>query len=359
VKEAEVRLHRWGPVLAALVALSLSAGGAYAQTDEEKAAARDLAKKGAEAFIAGNHTEALDFMTRAEALVHAPPHLLYIARAQAALGKLVAARETYLKVTREELAATAPRAFKDAQAQAKEEMAAIEPKIAQLRIVVEGAGGRKVNVKLDGQPVSPALVGVHRPVDPGKHVAIAYPMGLSPVEQTVELKEGEKGEIKLVISGSGSVSSGVPLDPADNPDAGTEGGATPDTTPKSGGISPLVFAGAGVGAVGIGGVVVGVLFTLKRGNLSKQADEKFNMCNRNPPCSAAAQSEIQGLDSDAASAGTIGTIGLVAGGVLLAGGATLVVLGLTSGSKPPPPKPAAAWISPYVAPMGVGVVGGF
>jgi hypothetical protein len=102
-----------------------------------------------------------------------------------------------------------------------------------------------------------------------------------------------------------------------------------------------------------------VLFTLKRGNLSKQADEKFNMCNRNPPCSAAAQSEIQGLDSDAASAGTIGTIGLVAGGVLLAGGATLVVLGLTSGSKPPPPKPAAAWISPYVAPMGVGVVGGF
>ena len=82
-------------------------------------AARDLAKKGAEAFVAGNHAEALDFMTRAEALVHAPPHLLYIARAQAALGKLVAARETYLKVTREELPASAPRAFKDAQSQAK------------------------------------------------------------------------------------------------------------------------------------------------------------------------------------------------------------------------------------------------
>jgi hypothetical protein len=344
-------------VLAALVALSLPAGGAYAQTDEEKAAARELAKQGAEAFAAGKHTDALDFMTRAEALVHAPPHLLYIARAQAALGKLVAARETYLKVTREELATNAPRAFKDAQAQAKEEMAAIEPKIAQLRIIVEGAGTRKVNVKLDGQPVSPALVGVHRPVDPGKHVATAYPMGLSPVEQTVELKEGERGEIKLVISGAAG--GGGPLDPSDDPDAQLGGQAPPDTTPKSGGISPLVFAGAGVGALGIGGIVVGALFTVKRGNLSGQADDKFNACNRNPPCSPAAQADINALDSDAAQAGTIGTIGLVGGGVLLAGGVTLVVLGLMSGSKPPPAKAAAAWISPYVAPTGVGVVGAF
>jgi len=355
-----VRLHRWGPVLAALVALSLSlpAGGAYAQTDEEKAAARELAKQGAEAFTAGKHTDALDFMTRAEALVHAPPHLLYIARSQAALGKLVAARETYLKVTREELATNAPRAFKDAQAQAKEEMAAIEPKIAQLRINVEGAGTRKVNVKLDGQPVSPALVGVHRPVDPGKHVVTAYPMGLSPVEQTVELKEGERGEVKLVIAGAAGGGS-VGLDPSDDPDAQIGDQTPPDTTPKSGGVSPLVFAGAGVGALGIGGIVVGALFTVKRGKLSNQADDKFNACNRNPPCSPAAQADINALDSDAAQAGTIGTIGLVGGGVLLAGGVTLVVLGLMSGSKPPPATPAAAWISPYLAPTGVGVVGAF
>lgn len=351
-----MRSFRWASMLAAVVALTSSAGGAFAQTDEEKAAARELARQGAEAFAAGKHTEALDFMSRAEALVHAPPHLLYIARAQAALGKIVAARETYLKITREELPANAPRAFKDAQAQAKEEMAAIEPKIAQLRIVLEGAGNRKVNVKLDGQPVSPALVGVHRPVDPGKHVATAYPMGLSPVEQTVELKEGEKGEIKLVISGASNGGSGVPLDPTDDPDAGQK---PPDTTPKSGGISPLVFAGAGVGALGIGGIVVGAIFTVKRGNLSSEADDKFAACNRNPPCSPAAQADINALDSDAASAGTIGTIGLIGGGVLLAGGATLVVLGLMSGDKAPPPKPAAAWISPYVAPTGVGVVGAF
>lgn len=354
-----MRSFRWASMLAALVALTSSAGGAYAQTDEEKAAARELAKQGAEAFAAGKHTEALDYMTRAEALVHAPPHLLYIARAQAALGKMVAARETYLKITREELAASAPRAFKDAQAQAKEEMAAIEPKIAQLRIVVEGAGGRKVNVKLDGQPVSPALVGVHRPVDPGKHVATAYPMGLSPVEQTVELKEGEKGEIKLVISGAaGSGGSGVPLDPTDDPDA-QSGQAPPDTKPKSGGISPLVFAGAGVGVLGIGGIVVGAIFTVKRGNLATEADDKFALCNRNPPCPPAAQADINALDSDAASAGTIGTIGLIGGGVLLAGGATLVVLGLMSGEKAPPPKPAGAWIAPYVTPTGAGVLGRF
>jgi len=352
-----VRLHRWGPVLAALVALSLPAGGAYAQTDEEKAAARELAKQGAEAFTAGKHAEALDLMSRAEALVHAPPHLLYIARAQAALGKVVAARETYLKVTREELAANAPRAFKDAQGQAKEEMAAIEPKIAQLRITVQGAGNRKVNVKLDGNPVSPALIGVHRPIDPGKHVAVAYPMGLSPVEQTIELKEGERGDVKLVISASGNVGPGLPTEPIDDPDAGTGGEPPPDTTSKRG-TSPLVFVGAGVGALGIGGAVVGVLFTMKRGNLSSQADEKFTTCNKNPPCSKAEQEEINTTDSQAASAGTIGTIGLVGGGVLIAGGVTLVVLGLMSGNKAPP-KPAAAWISPYVTPTGAGLVGTF
>lgn len=352
-----MRYHRWGRVLAAVVALSLPAGGAYAQTDEEKAAARELAKQGAEAFNAGKHAEALDFMTRAEALVHAPPHLLYIARAQAALGKLVAAREAYLKVTREELATTAPRAFKDAQAQAKEEVAAIEPKIAQLRVVVEGGGGNKVTVKLDGQAVPPALVGVHRPVDPGKHVAVAYPVGLSPVEKQIELKEGERGEVKLVITGTAGGGSGVPLDPADDPDAGGKNQPPGDTGSKGGGISPLAIAGIGVGVVGIGGIVVGSIFVAKRGSLTSEANDKFDACK--PTCSTAQRTEIEGLDSDAASAGTIGTIGLVAGGVLLAGGATLAVIGFMSGSKPPPPKAEGAWIAPWVSPTGAGVMGRF
>ena len=53
--------------------------------------------------------------------------LLLIGRAQVGLGRLVEAKETFLKLSREEIAASAPAAFKRAQEGAKDEIAAIEP----------------------------------------------------------------------------------------------------------------------------------------------------------------------------------------------------------------------------------------
>src|SRR5579883_2443273 len=50
---------------------------------------------------------------RAEALVHAPTHLLYIARTEAKLGQLVEASETYARIQHEALAPDAPKAFVD------------------------------------------------------------------------------------------------------------------------------------------------------------------------------------------------------------------------------------------------------
>lgn len=347
-----MRVNRWSAVVAAWVALMLPIGGAHAQTDEEKAAARSLAKQGAEAFAAGRHAETLDLMTRAEAIVHAPPHVLYIARSQAALGKLVAARESYLKVIREELAATAPRAFKDAQQQAKAEVGPIEARIASLRIVLNGPGASKVNVKLDGQPVPTVLVGVHRPIDPGKHVVTAYPIGLSPVEQTVELADAEKKDVTLTIP-AGGAASGAGLDPVDDPDAQAKGSADAKTPSPWG--SPLVIGGIAGAVLGVGGVVVGAVFTAKRGSLSDSASAKYDQAGCKPPskatCTKAVQDEIGAIDSKAATAGTIGVAGLVAGGVLLAGGVTMLVLGLTA---KPAEKPQSAWVTPWVAPTGAG-----
>lgn len=357
-----MRLNRWVSVFAGLLAVAQLEGLAHAQTDEEKAAARSLAKQGAEAFAAGKHAESLDLMSRAEAILHAPTHVLYIARAQAAMGKLVASQESYLKVIREDLPGSAPKAFKDAQQQAKEEVAAIEPRIASLRIILENPKGAKVTVKLDGQVVSPALVGVHRPVDPGKHVVIAYPMGLSPVEQNIELADADKKDVKLTITGGAGSVSGVPLSSTDDPDAGqgSQGQTPPDQKP-SGGLNTLTIVGiAGLG-VGVAGAVVGTLFVLKYGSTSGDADAKFTEygCDKMPTaatCTVARQKEIDQLDKDAASAGTIGVIGLVAGGVLLAGGATALVLGL---GKSKSEKPKGAFITPFIAPNGAGVRGTF
>jgi hypothetical protein len=323
---------------------------AYAATPEEKAAARSLATQGAEALNGSKFAQALDLVTRAEAIIHAPTHLLMIARAQVGLGKLVAAQETYLKLIRENLAASAPAAFKNAQATAKDELAAIEPKIAALRIVVDGLGTRKATVKMDDQPVPPALLGVHRPVDPGKHDVAVYPVGGSPVQASIVLGNGEKKDIRLVVP-EGPPPSGVPTNPTDNPDARP---GTPTPGASGGGfMTPMRGAGIGVGAVGLGGVVVGAVFMAKAGGHASDADALFEKCN--PGCSKAQQGAITDLDKKAASSRTIGIIGLAAGGVAIAGSVVLIVLG-----KPrPAAAPTKAGVEPWFGGASAGLRGRF
>ncbi|MCC6558199.1 MAG: hypothetical protein IT372_35075 [Polyangiaceae bacterium] len=348
-----MRLRRCGPVAVALM-MMLPLGEARAQSDEDKAAARSLWSQASEALAAGKFEETVDLATRAEALVHAPTHLLLIARAQSKLGRLVAAKESYLKIIREDLPASAPGAFKKAQQEAKDELAAVEPRIASLKVVLEGTAGRKVPVKIDDQPVADALVGVHRPIDPGKHMVVAYPPSLSPVEQTVTLGDGEKKELKLAIP-AGPLPPGTPVSKADDPDyRGEPAQPQPPPDKVDGGMSGLTWAGIGVSALGLGGLGLGVAFTVIGAGTQSESDDLFDAC-KSSGCTPAQRSEIEAKDSDAASQKTIGTIGLIGGGVALAGGVTLLVLGLTS--KPAPAK--TAWITPYVAPSSFGVHGAF
>lgn len=350
--------HGWRAGLVLALGLMLSSGAARAQSDEDKAAARTLATQGAEALNNKKYAEAIDLVSRAEAIVHAPTHLLMIARAQVGVGKLVAARETYLKLTREELAANAPAAFKRAQSEGKEDLAALEPRIASLRIVLEGPGQKNATVKLDDAPVSAALIGVHRPVDPGAHEVVAYPTGQSPVKGSITLKEGEKREIKLTLAEAPL--PGVPANPADNPDAGKPPVAGDQ---PSGGSSkfmtPLRGAGIGVGAVGLGGIIVGAIFIGKGSSTQSQADAAFKACNTKPDCAKAPENSpkkkaIAELDTNAANQKTIATIGFIAGGVALAGGITMIVLG-----KPKADAPAKTGVTPWFTGTSAGLSGTF
>jgi hypothetical protein len=333
--------------VAAALALSLllPGGRAFAQSDEDKAAARVLATQGAEALGAGKFAEALDLVSRAEQMFHAPTHLLLIARAQAGVGRLVAAKESYLKLTREELAPGAPPAFKRAQQEGKDEMAALEANIASLRIAVEGGGQQKFTVKMDDQPVSPALLGVYRPVDPGKHDVTVYPVGQGPVKGTIVLKNGEKKDLKLTIPDV--VPSGVPVSAIDNPDAGTKPVVPGDKVePRGPGfMTPMRGAGIGAGIVGIGGVVVGAVFFGKYTSKQGEADAKDEQCqvffNARKGCPTPLTNARDALDKDAAKLKTIAAIGFIGGGVALAAGVTLIVLGK------PAPKVAGATMTPW------------
>src|SRR6187401_1114642 len=134
-----------------VLALSAIAPPALAQTDEQRAAARSLATQGNAAFEAGRYRDAVELFGKAESLMHAPPHLLFMARSHKKLGEFVRAREAYLKIMKETLPASAPKAFRDAQLAAEEEVREVEPKIANLTVKVEGgAGAQNLTVKVDG-----------------------------------------------------------------------------------------------------------------------------------------------------------------------------------------------------------------
>lgn len=336
--------------LALALSLLLPAGRAEAQSDEDKAAARVLATQGAEALSGSKYAESLDLVSRAEQMFHAPTHLLLIARSQAGLGRLVAAKETYLKLTREDLAANAPPAFKRAQQEGKDEMTALEARIASLRIAVDGGGQQKFTVKMDDQPVSPALLGVYRPVDPGKHDVVIYPVGQGPVKGTIELKDGEKKDLKLTIPEA--VPGGVPVSSVDNPDAPLKqdaGKGPSETTP--GFFTPMRGAGLGVSALGLGGMAVGAVFLSKALSTQSEADALDDGCGKS--CDTSQQSAVKALDVKAAHARTGALLGLAAGGVALAGGITLIVLGK------PKPKTTGVTMTPWFSGDMGGVQGTF
>jgi hypothetical protein len=327
-------LRRWLSVFAILFALPTLAWVAQAQTTgESTAAARSLASQGASAFDAGRYAEALDFFTRAESLVHAPPHILYMARCAEKLGKLVQAREYYIRIIREELPKTAPPAFRDAQAAANAEVGRIDPRIASLVIHVKAPEGAKPNVTLDGSPVTAALLGVPFPVDPGKHALVATAPGMKLGQADVELADAEQRDIELVLEPAPAATSptAAPVQSAGPAGPGNNQGTAPAVTepPKdTGGKGPSwmrtgAYVGLGVGVVGIAG---GAYFGLRSMSKRSDADKAAEACGSRCLAGSSQADDIASLDDSARSAQTLSIVGFIVGGVGVASGVTLYLL---------------------------------
>ena len=344
--------------------LALVPARALAQTDEQRAAARALATDGATAFNEGRFKDAVDLFNRAEALVHATPHLLYLARSYDKLGRLVRAREAYLKIVKEPLAPNAPQVFQDTKNSAEQELRAIEPRLATLAIKVEGAEQAKdVAVLVDGAPIPAVLIGVSRPIDPGEHKIEAGATGFRAEPQTLKLAEGEKKSITLALIADPNAKALVPgAEPAAAAEPAPEAGAPQSSPvvdqgpsqPPSGnsGLRIASYVAFGVGVVGLG---AGTFFTLQSSSKRRDADAKFEECGgasgctNNNPLSA----EVAQLDDDARSALTLGIVGFAVGGVGLAAGTALFIMSSAGDSK------ESASITPFVGLGSAGVRGSF
>lgn len=325
---------------AALALAALAPGAALAQSDADKATARALATEGQEAFEKKDYATAADRFARADALYHAPTLAIGLARAQAGQGKLVAAQETYNKIVREGVPPKASDAFVKAVADAKRELAALEPRVPWAVLSVEGPDEPKV--LLDGAPLSTAALGVKRAIDPGKHKLQASGPGFAPKETTFDAPEGATQTVKLTldkapVAGAGLPPGSGPAAPPPPPPAG------PDRASSGGGgwMKPVGITAVVLGGVGIAaGAVTGVLAIGEHAVLEDDCP-----LNR---CSADSETTLDNFHT----LSTISTIGFIGGVVLLGGGITLVALA-------PKSRDTGATIAPYVGAGQLGARGTF
>ncbi len=336
--------------------LSLVASSAPAQTDEERAGARALAQEGVEAFNSGKWEQALDLFGRAETLVHALPHLLYIARSHEKLGRLVEAQEAYIKLTREPLSATSPKAFIDAHAEADRELAALEPRIPSVIVLVSGVGAAEAVVKIDDAAIPRALIGVKRPTNPGRHVCSASAPGAETAFVPITLAEGAHETVRIELLSGAPTTEPVPL---------STGAVAPVAPPLAQLDRPTdarepryripMYVSFGAGAVGLIG---GTVFLIKRSSAQSDADDAWKSCLNSRDCDQSDAAKIKSDDKDAAQAGTLAMVGYGLGVVGVGAGVAFWLLD-RSAEAPSEAAQGDVRLTPWIGVGSIGLNGSF
>lgn len=169
---------------------------------ERKAAARAAFAEGVDLQQKGQHAAAAARLETAQKLFPAPTHLVHLARSQAALGRLVDASETYETLARTKLAAGAPPAFVKAQEEGRAEAEKLRPRVPTLRLQIQPppAQLKGLSVTINGQPVPSELVGLTRPVNPGKYSVTVRAEGFKPANVSADVAEGTAGIVDVRLA---------------------------------------------------------------------------------------------------------------------------------------------------------------
>jgi len=292
-----------------LTCLTAVAGAAEPDA-ETRTQARELARRGAEAFEQKDYKTALDRFTRAEALFRAPSIAVMRARSLAELGRLVESLDAYEATARMPLAGDAPAAFREAVNDATREAEELRRRVPHLTLHIDKRIPAGLVVTLDGKPVPEALLDVERPIDPGTHDVRSSAPDRPPLTQRANLNEGDHLTLDVIL---GSDESERPPSAR----AGEAGSAASvehaSSEAKSGGSSRVWgWALVGAGAAGIGvGAITGVIALNKKSSLDAQCT---------PGCPPSASSDLDAFRSNRTLSYVslaVGAVGLAAGGYIL------------------------------------------
>lgn len=309
----------------ALVALAPAARAAE-PSDADRATARALAEQASDALEHKDFARAAELFGRADALVHAPTLALGFARAQAGLGKLVAAHETYTRIVRGAQEASANKTYALAVKDAERELAQLVPRLPTVEIVVTGPEAPAVEV--DGVAVPAASLGVKRFVDPGAHTVRAVAPGWIAAERRFELLEKGGTRVEILLERDPSyppIGGATSETPAREAQAGKPA-PRPEPARRGGGpmfVAGLTLVGLGGGSL-VASAVTGGLFLGEKATLDERC--------------AAGVCDQEGLDA-ASRAETLALANTVtlAGGVGLAGvGLLLTLLDVPKEAEGPP-----------------------
>jgi hypothetical protein len=301
-------------------------------TDDERAAARMLGTDGVRAAMAGDCRTAVDKLSRAEALVHAPTTALPLAKCQFQLGKLVAGTEILNRMLNEALPANAPEPWVDAKKQVQPLLDANTPKIGKLRVHVDRPAGAvgDVEVTVDGSPVPSVLLDNDRPTDPGAHHVTATAAGFTTVSTDVSLTEGQSRTVSLRIEplppGATPAASATPAGAA-VPAAAVSPAPGADTSAPSPNRTPA-YVILGIGGAGlVVGTIFGIVALGNKSSLDTDCPAGKNAC----PASKA--SDVSSLNSSLNTNSLLSTIGLAVGVVGVGVGGYLLLSASSSSPK--------------------------
>ena len=319
----KLRRHVGGALVASFLLLAVSST-ARAQDAQSVAAAESLFQAGKGLMAQSKFDEACPKFTESYRLNPLPGTSLNLANCYKQSGKTASAWAQFREAAFQARKNNQP----DREAAATQEAAALEPNLSKLQINAEQTPG--LVIRRDNQEVGAGALGTAIPVDPGPHTIEATAPGYSVWSTSVVIgkdKDNKTVTIPILLK---------------NADQTKIVGAPP---PSGGSNKSLRTASYVVGGVGVAGLVVGGIF----GGLAASGKSKLDReCGATKACSAGpAANDLASTKGQA----TISTIGIVAGGALLATG---VVLFIVSGNKSEPKAAPAAAFVPVFGPQGGG-----
>jgi hypothetical protein len=212
----------------------------------------------------------------------------------------------------------------------------VEAALPTVVVTAKTATGTDViaaKVSVDGRPFVDELDGRAVPVDPGAHTFHLETADGVALDQVVVVREGEQSQpVALVLPGHGVPSPASAPSPAAPALAPVE----PASAPAPSSSTPWRALGWGLGGAGVVGLGVGIVF-----GLAASSDKSDAHCNSSGQC-------LSGPLADARHAAVGADVALIAGGALLAGGVTLLLVGPRNHANGEDPRAAQLRMVPGV-----------